>query len=89
MARSVDENILTTTGMIFCWYSSALRNLPTFGKEQEMGLSCLRGSGVTLLGSFIFLGFPAYFPGRGWGDVGVGGPFPSGPSAHPLWQPCP
>lgn len=29
MARSVDENILTTTGMIFCWYSSVLRNLPT------------------------------------------------------------
>lgn len=29
MARSVDENIFTTTGMIFCWYSSALRNFPT------------------------------------------------------------
>ena len=29
MARSVDENILTTTGMIFSWYSSARRDFPT------------------------------------------------------------
>lgn len=29
MARSVEENIFTMTGMIFCWYSSADKYFPT------------------------------------------------------------
>lgn len=29
MALSVEENIFTITGIIFCWYSSADRNFPT------------------------------------------------------------
>lgn len=35
MARSVDENIFTTTGSIFCWYSSGLRNLPTCADSRH------------------------------------------------------
>lgn len=35
MARSVEENIFTMTGMIFCWYSSGDRNFPTWQRQKE------------------------------------------------------
>ena len=34
MARSVEENIFTMTGMIFCWYSSVDRNFPTWQRTR-------------------------------------------------------
>jgi len=34
MARSVEENIFTMTGMIFCWYSSADKYFPTYHKQN-------------------------------------------------------
>lgn len=51
MARSVDENIFTTTGSIFCWYSSGLRNLPTCADSRHPlhcpGLLCGPSLGVS------------------------------------------
>lgn len=35
IARSVEENIFTMTGMIFCWYSSADRNFPTWQTNSK------------------------------------------------------
>ena len=35
MARSVEENIFTMTGMIFCWYSSVERNFPTWQRTRQ------------------------------------------------------
>lgn len=35
MALSVEENIFTITGMIFCWYSSADRNFPTWERDRR------------------------------------------------------
>lgn len=39
MARSVEENIFTMTGMIFCWYSSADRNFPTWHTNRTWSQS--------------------------------------------------
>lgn len=35
IARSVEENIFTMTGIIFCWYSSADKYFPTWGQTSQ------------------------------------------------------